>query len=200
MTFTTAATIAADKLPEFYEPAEVSAAKNVIVDALEHINVADLDRIELADKVVGALLAAGIGIPEQIIDPYTGRPAQTLPAVIAVGAATVTGPTEFTGTTEQTVTIDDGFEFQDGYTVFKAVAVRVVDHYSPWHAGGVKRHNRLLAEHVADNRGNRVDVVGGYTRTLDPSEVRGRDFTEFVDKAAAVAPHLFARQAAASVA
>ncbi|MDQ1053185.1 hypothetical protein QE394_001113 [Arthrobacter sp. SORGH_AS 212] len=70
------------EIPEGYEPAENSAAKNHAMDALEaelekqgvEVYTDDdeggIDLIDLADAVVEALLSAGVTIPEGISDPH----------------------------------------------------------------------------------------------------------------------------------
>lgn len=66
-----------DTLPEGYELAEVSAAKNVVLDLLEDADwPEDFDRIGLADSIVTNLIKAGVLIPEWIVDPFTKQPAQ----------------------------------------------------------------------------------------------------------------------------
>ncbi|QNE48693.1 hypothetical protein F1C58_16680 (plasmid) [Glaciihabitans sp. INWT7] len=79
-----------------FEPAEVSAAKNIayatIGRSLERVGVdaesedSPINLSVVADDVVEALLAQGVTIPEEIIDPFSGVPAQCLPL----------GPTGFT--------------------------------------------------------------------------------------------------------
>lgn len=63
---------------EHMELAEVSAAKNIALAALEDADLPeDTDRIGLADKIVSDLMAAGVLIPEWIPDPFdSNRPAQ----------------------------------------------------------------------------------------------------------------------------
>ena len=72
-----------------FEPNEIWAAKNIAynsiaraleragVDAEEEDNPINLTVV--ADDVIEALLDAGVTIPEQIVDPNTGLPAQDLP-------------------------------------------------------------------------------------------------------------------------
>lgn len=67
-------------IPEGYEPAEVSHAKNHAHDAIEkalegcgvdpYPETGGLDLIHLADAVVEGLLEAGVQIPEGISNPH----------------------------------------------------------------------------------------------------------------------------------
>lgn len=63
------------KIPDGYEPASHSAAKNIVMCDLESLyNIVDeetsgLDVIGLADTIVESLLEAGVTIPEDIKDP-----------------------------------------------------------------------------------------------------------------------------------
>lgn len=57
--------------PVGYEPASHSAAKNIVLcelDECEYVE-GEADHIELADKIVEALIEAGITIPDDIEDP-----------------------------------------------------------------------------------------------------------------------------------
>lgn len=69
----------ADGIPEGYESAEVSAAKNIAWDVLDSAGVADetYDLIEIADTLIERLVDAGVTIPETIVNPFTGKPANT---------------------------------------------------------------------------------------------------------------------------
>lgn len=75
-------------IPEGYEPAENSAAKNHAMDALEaelerqgidpYPDLDDgedggIDLINLADAVVESLIKAGVTIPENITDPHSTK-------------------------------------------------------------------------------------------------------------------------------
>jgi hypothetical protein len=72
-----------------YELAEVSAAKNIAYNSigrsLERSGIdaetddSPVDLVHIAHEVVDALIAAGVSIPEQIIDPFSGMPAQDVP-------------------------------------------------------------------------------------------------------------------------
>ena len=55
------------EIPEGYEPAEVSAAKDVVLDSLYVLGVDEFESIDLirvADRVVEDLLKFGVEIPE----------------------------------------------------------------------------------------------------------------------------------------
>lgn len=61
-------------IPEGFEPAEVSAAKDIVQDELDTAQVAgdihdEADIIRLADIIVTRLLKAGVTIPETIEQP-----------------------------------------------------------------------------------------------------------------------------------
>jgi len=69
------------EIPEGYEPAENSAAKDIAMDALErsltkqghdpYVDGDEIELISLADDVVEALLKAGITVPENLKSPFT---------------------------------------------------------------------------------------------------------------------------------
>lgn len=60
-----------DEIPEGYEYAEVSAAKNIALAVLEEADLPeDADRIGIADKIVTDLIAAGVSIPQSLPDPF----------------------------------------------------------------------------------------------------------------------------------
>ncbi|MFS0887061.1 hypothetical protein [Aeromicrobium sp. 179-A 4D2 NHS] len=62
--------------PEDYEPAEVSAAKDIVMEELHSLadsafidlgdDHGEIDAIGWADQIVEALLAAGVSIPESL--------------------------------------------------------------------------------------------------------------------------------------
>lgn len=66
---------------DYYEPAEVSAAKNIVMCELEDVveeandSVGELrehdlyDAIDLADSIVEKLIAAGVEFPAGLVDP-----------------------------------------------------------------------------------------------------------------------------------
>lgn len=59
------------EIPEGYEYAEVSAAKNIALAVLEEADLPEeADRIGIADKIVSDLMAAGVSIPEGLPDPF----------------------------------------------------------------------------------------------------------------------------------
>lgn len=66
-------------VPEGFELAEVSAAKNIVYDAVyseldnQGFDMEDLDLIDVAESVVEELLEAGIFIPASIKDPHGVR-------------------------------------------------------------------------------------------------------------------------------
>jgi hypothetical protein len=78
-----------DLVNDDYELAEISAAKNIAYNslgrALERSGIdaesedSPVDLVNLAHEVVDSLVAAGVSIPEQIIDPFSGMPAQDVP-------------------------------------------------------------------------------------------------------------------------
>lgn len=69
------------EIPEGYEPAENSAAKDIVLDALEtsltkqgrdpYDEKYEIELISLADDVFEALLKAGITVPENLKSPFT---------------------------------------------------------------------------------------------------------------------------------
>lgn len=69
------------EIPEGYEPAENSAAKDIVLDALEisltkqgrdpYVEGEEIELISLADDVVEALLKAGIAVPETLKSPFS---------------------------------------------------------------------------------------------------------------------------------
>lgn len=73
---------AAEAVPEGFEPAEVSTAKDIVMIELEDVVAeanglaGDYSAITLADIIVEKLRKAGVLIPEWIPDPLTGKPAQ----------------------------------------------------------------------------------------------------------------------------
>jgi len=68
------------EIPDGYEPAENSAAKDIALDALDasltkqghdpHEEGNEIELISLADDVVEALLKAGITVPESLKSPF----------------------------------------------------------------------------------------------------------------------------------
>lgn len=68
------------EIPAGYEPAENSAAKDIVLDALERSLTAqdrdpydeeyEIELISLADDVVEALLKVGVVIPEDLKSPF----------------------------------------------------------------------------------------------------------------------------------
>lgn len=68
------------EIPEGYEPAENSAAKDIVLDALEvslkkqgrdpYVEGEEIELIELADDIVEALLKVGITVPEDLKSPF----------------------------------------------------------------------------------------------------------------------------------
>jgi hypothetical protein len=67
-----------NNMPEAFELAEVSAAKNIALARLEEADMPEeTDRIEIADRIVNDLIKAGVLIPGWIGDPFDNhRPAQ----------------------------------------------------------------------------------------------------------------------------
>jgi hypothetical protein len=59
-------------IPEGYELASTTAAKNIVLVELEELDpdyAAETDHIDMADRIVEALLKAGVKIPDNIADP-----------------------------------------------------------------------------------------------------------------------------------
>lgn len=66
------------EIPDGYEPAEVSAAKDHVHEELDSYldqagidpDEAGIDLIRVADRIVSRLIASGVVIPEEIRSPY----------------------------------------------------------------------------------------------------------------------------------
>lgn len=59
------------EIPEGYEPEEVSTAKDIVLVVLEdYLDSEEGDLIEISDRIVEALIEAGVYIPEELESPY----------------------------------------------------------------------------------------------------------------------------------